>query len=249
MHGAGEPEVSINVAISGPGVVRNAVDQNPEASLIELADLIKRTTFKITRVGELVAREASQMLDAQMGIIDLSLAPTPAVGDSIAEILQSMGLGQVGAPGTTAALAMLNDAVKKGGTMATSSTGGLSGAFIPVTEDAAMAKAAADGVLSIEKLEAMTAVCSLGLDMIVVPGDISRNALAGLIADVMAIGMINSKTTGARLIPAFGKKVGDWVTLGGLFGEGPVMAVNGATNDAFMERGGRIPAPLQSLTN
>ena len=208
LHGSGEPEVSVNVAISGPGVVRNAVDQNPGASLIELADLIKRTTFKITRVGELVAREASQMLNAQMGIIDLSLAPTPAVGDSIAEILESMGLEQVGAPGTTAALAMLNDAVKKGGTMATSSTGGLSGAFIPVSEDAAMAKAAADGVLSVEKLEAMTAVCSLGLDMIMVPGDISRNALAGMIADVMAIGMINSKTTGARLIPAHGKKVG-----------------------------------------
>jgi uncharacterized protein len=249
LHGSGEPEVSVNVAISGPGVVRNAVEQNAGASLTELADLIKRTTFKITRVGELVAREASQMLNAQMGIIDLSLAPTPAVGDSIAEILESMGLGQVGAPGTTAALAMLNDAVKKGGTMATSSTGGLSGAFIPVSEDAAMARAAADGVLSVEKLEAMTAVCSLGLDMIMVPGDISRNALAGMIADVMAIGMINSKTTGARLIPAYGKKVGDWVNLGGLFGAGPVMAVSQAGNDAFMERGGRIPAPLQSLTN
>ncbi len=249
LHGSGEPEVSVNVAISGPGVVRNVVEHHPEASLIELADLIKRTTFKITRVGELVAREASQLLNAQMGIIDLSLAPTPAVGDSIAEILESMGLEQVGAPGTTAALAMLNDAVKKGGTMATSSTGGLSGAFIPVSEDAAMAKAAADGTLSIEKLEAMTSVCSLGLDMIVVPGDIPRNALAGMIADVMAIGMINSKTTGARLIPAYGKKVGDWVDFGGLFGAGPVMAVSGAGNDAFLGRGGRIPAPLQSLTN
>jgi uncharacterized protein (UPF0210 family) len=249
LHGSGEPEVSINVAISGPGVVRSVVAAHPEASLIELADLIKRTTFKITRVGELVAREASQLLDAQMGIIDLSLAPTPAVGDSIAEILESMGLEQVGAPGTTAALAMLNDAVKKGGTMATSSTGGLSGAFIPVSEDAAMARAAGDGVLSVEKLEAMTAVCSLGLDMIVVPGDISRNALAGMIADVMAIGMINSKTTGARLIPAYGRKVGEWVELGGLFGEAPVMAVSSAGNDAFVQRGGRIPAPLQSLTN
>jgi uncharacterized protein (UPF0210 family) len=249
MHGSGEAEASVNVAISGPGVVRNAVAANPDASLIELADLIKRTTFKITRVGELVAREASQMLGAQLGIIDLSLAPTPAVGDSIAEILEAMGLERAGAPGTTAALAMLNDAVKKGGTMATSSTGGLSGAFIPVTEDGAMARAAADGFLSVEKLEAMTAVCSLGLDMVVVPGDISRNALAGMIADVMAIGMINSKTTGARLIPAAGKKVGDWVTLGGLFGEGPVMSVSGAGNDAFVSRGGRIPAPLQSLTN
>jgi hypothetical protein len=249
LHGSGEPEVSINVAISGPGVVRTMVANNPDASLMELADLIKRTTFKITRVGELVAREASKMLDAEMGIIDLSLAPTPAVGDSIAEILQAMGLEQPGAPGTTAALAMLNDAVKKGGTMATSSTGGLSGAFIPVSEDAAMARAAASGALTIEKLEAMTAVCSLGLDMIVVPGDISRNALAGMIADVMAIGMINSKTTGARLIPAHGKQVGEWVTLGGLFGAGPVMPVSKAGNDAFVERGGRIPAPLQSLTN
>ncbi len=249
LHGSGEPEVSINVAISGPGVVRTMVANHPDASLIELADLIKRTTFKITRVGELVAREASQMLDAQMGIIDLSLAPTPAVGDSIAEILQAMGLEQPGAPGTTAALAMLNDAVKKGGTMATSSTGGLSGAFIPVSEDAAMARAAASGALTIEKLEAMTAVCSLGLDMIVVPGDIARNALAGMIADVMAIGMINSKTTGARLIPACGKQVGEWVRLGGLFGEAPVMPVSAAGNDAFVGRGGRIPAPLQSLTN
>jgi len=249
LHGSGEPEVSINVAISGPGVVSNVVANHPDISFTDLADLIKRTTFKITRVGELVAREASQLLGAQMGIIDLSLAPTPAVGDSIAEILENMGLERVGAPGTTAALAMLNDAVKKGGTMATSSTGGLSGAFIPVSEDAAMARAAAEGILSIEKLEAMTAVCSLGLDMIVVPGDISRNALAGTIADVMAIGMINSKTTGARLIPAAGKKVGDWVTLGGLFGEAPVMPVSKAANDAFMARGGRIPAPLQSLTN
>ncbi|HSL95108.1 MAG TPA: PFL family protein [Thermoleophilia bacterium] len=249
LHGSGEPEVSINVAISGPGVVRTMVANHPDASLIELADLIKRTTFKITRVGELVAREASQMLDAQMGIIDLSLAPTPAVGDSIAEILQAMGLEQPGAPGTTAALALLNDAVKKGGTMATSSTGGLSGAFIPVSEDAAMARAAASGALTIEKLEAMTAVCSLGLDMIVVPGDIGRNALAGMIADVMAIGMINSKTTGARLIPAHGKQVGEWVKLGGLFGEAPVMPVSAAGNDVFVSRGGRIPAPLQSLTN
>jgi uncharacterized protein (UPF0210 family) len=249
LHGSGEPEASVNVAISGPGVVRNVVANNPEASFTELADLIKRTTFKITRVGELVGREASRMLGAQMGIIDLSLAPTPAVGDSIAEILESMGLQRAGAPGTTAALALLNDAVKKGGTMATSSTGGLSGAFIPVSEDAAMAAAVAEGALSIEKLEAMTAVCSLGLDMIVVPGDIGRNALAGTIADVMAIGMINSKATGARLIPAYGKKVGDWVRLGGLFGEAPVMPVSGAENDAFMARGGRIPAPLQSLTN
>jgi uncharacterized protein (UPF0210 family) len=249
MHGSGEAEASINVAISGPGVVRNVVAANPDASFIELADLIKRTTFKITRVGELIAQEASQMLGAELGIIDLSLAPTPAVGDSIAEILESMGLESVGAPGTTAALAMLNDAVKKGGTMATSSTGGLSGAFIPVTEDKAMARAAADGNLPIEKLEAMTAVCSLGLDMIVVPGDISRDALAGTIADVMAIGMINSKTTGARLIPAAGKQLGDWVTLGGLFGEGPVMKISTARNSAFVRRGGRIPPPLQSLTN
>ncbi len=249
MHGSGEPEVSVNVAISGPGVVRTVVAEHPDVSFTELADLIKRTAFKITRVGELVAQEASRLLDAQMGIIDLSLAPTPVVGDSIAEILESMGLERAGAPGSTAALALLNDAVKKGGTMATSSTGGLSGAFIPVSEDAAMAQAAAEGVLSIEKLEAMTAVCSLGLDMIVVPGDISQAALAGTIADVMAIGMINGKTTGARLIPAAGKGVGDWVSLGGLFGEAPVMPVSRAGSEAFVARGGRIPAPLQSLTN
>ncbi len=249
LHGSGEPEVSINVAISGPGVVRNVVANNPGVSFTELADLIKRTAFKITRVGELVGREASRLLGAQMGIIDLSLAPTPAVGDSIAEILECMGLQRAGAPGSTAALALLNDAVKKGGTMATSSTGGLSGAFIPVSEDAALAAAAREGVLSIEKLEAMTAVCSLGLDMIVVPGDISRAALAGTIADVMAIGMVNSKTTGARLIPAAGKQVGDWVELGGLFGAGPVMPVSAARSDEFVARGGRIPAPLQSLRN
>ena len=249
VHGAGEPEVSINVAISGPGVIRNVVAGNPGIPFTELADLIKRTTFKITRIGELVAREASALLGAQMGIIDLSLAPSPKVGDSVAEILESMGLERVGAPGSTAALALLNDAVKKGGTMATSSTGGLSGAFIPVSEDAGMARAAEEGVLTIEKLEAMTAVCSLGLDMIVVPGDISRDSLAGMIADVMAIGMVNGKTTGARLIPAIGRKVGDQVTLGGLFGAAPVMPVSRAGNEAFMARGGRIPAPLQSLTN
>ena len=249
MHGSGEPEVCVNVAISGPGVIRNVVAGHPDLSFTELADLIKRTTFKITRVGELVAREASEMLGAQLGIIDLSLAPSPAVGDSVAEILESMGLERTGAPGSTAALALLNDAVKKGGTMATSSTGGLSGAFIPVSEDQGMARAAAEGVLSIEKLEAMTAVCSLGLDMIVVPGDIARDSLAGTIADVMAVGMVNGKTTGARLIPAHGKKVGDHVTLGGLFGEAPVMPVSGAGNERFMARGGRIPAPLQSLTN
>ncbi len=249
LHGSGEPEVSINVGISGPGVIRNVVAGHPDLSFTELADLIKRTTFKITRVGELVAREAAEMLGAQMGIIDLSLAPSPAVGDSVAEILEAMGLERTGAPGTTAALAMLNDAVKKGGTMATSSTGGLSGAFIPVSEDTGMARAVAEGVLSIEKLEAMTSVCSLGLDMIVVPGDTSRDALAGTIADVMAIGMINGKTTGARLIPVQGKTVGDWVELGGLFGASPVMPLSTAGNAAFLARGGRIPAPLQSLTN
>jgi hypothetical protein len=249
LHGSGEPEVSINVGISGPGVIRNVVAGHPDLSFTDLADLVKRTTFKITRVGELVAREAAEMLDAQVGIIDLSLAPSPAVGDSVADILESMGLARAGAPGTTAALALLNDAVKKGGIMATSSTGGLSGAFIPVSEDAGMARAAAEGVLSIEKLEAMTAVCSLGLDMIVVPGDTSRDALAGTIADVMAIGMINNKTTGARLIPAAGKAAGDWVELGGLFGAAPVMPLSTAGNAAFVARGGRIPAPLQSLTN
>ena len=250
--------------------MRNVVAAHPDASFIELADLIKRTTFKITRVGELIAQEASQMLGAELGIIDLSLAPTPAVGDSIAEILECMGLEAVGAPGTTAALAMLNDAVKKGGTMATSSTGGLSGAFIPVSEDKAMARAAADGNLPIEKLEAMTAVCSLGLDMIVVPGDISRDALAGTIADVMAIGMINSKTTGARLIPAAGKKVGEWADARravrrGTGHEGqhrrqqrvraqgrphPRASPEPHELEARLNRTASIsPAPLQSLTN
>ncbi len=249
LHGSGEPEVSINVAISGPGVVRNVVAANPDVPFTELADLIKRTAFKITRVGELVAQEASKLLGAQMGIIDLSLAPTPKVGDSIAEILESMGLERAGAPGSTAALAMLNDAVKKGGLMATSSTGGLSGAFVPVSEDAAMAAAVGDGVLRIEKLEAMSAVCSVGLDMVVVPGDIPLPTLAGTIADVMAIGMVNHKTTGARIIPAYGKRVGDWVRLGGLFGEGPVMDPGRGDSSRFVDRGGRIPAPLQSLRN
>jgi len=249
LHGSGEPEVSINVAISGPGVVRNVVAANPDVPFTELADLIKRTAFKITRVGELVAQEASKLLGAQMGIIDLSLAPTPKVGDSIAEILESMGLERAGAPGSTAALAMLNDAVKKGGLMATSSTGGLSGAFVPVSEDAAMAAAVGDGVLRIEKLEAMSAVCSVGLDMVVVPGDIPLPTLAGTIADVMAIGMVNHKTTGARIIPAYGKRVGDWVRLGGLFGEGPVMDPGRGDSSRFVCRGGRIPAPLQSLRN
>ena len=249
LHGSGEPEVSVNVAISGPGVVRDVVANHPEASLIELADLIKRTAFKITRVGELVAGGASRLLEAEMGIIDLSLAPTPAVGDSIAEILESMGLQRAGTPGTTAALAMLNDAVKKGGTMATSSTGGLSGAFIPVSEDAGMARAAAEGAFSIEKLEAMTAVCSLGLDMIVVPGDISRNSLAGVIADVMAIGMINGKTTGARLIPADGKKVGESVKLGGLLRRGPGHGRQRGRQRRLHGPRRAIPAPIQSLTN
>jgi uncharacterized protein len=248
LHGSGEPEVGINVAISGPGVVRSVVANHPDASLIELADLIKRTTFKITRVGELVAREASRMLDADMGIIDLSLAPTPASATRSPRSSRSWVSSSRGARHDRGA----GDAQRR------RQEGRHDGDLVhrralrrvhPGERGRRDGQGRRDGVLSIEKLEAMTAVCSLGLDMIVVPGDIGRNALAGVIADVMAIGMINSKTTGARLIPAHGKKVGDWVTLGGLFGEGPVMPVSAAGNDAFIERGGRIPAPLQSLTN
>jgi uncharacterized protein (UPF0210 family) len=249
MHGSGEAEASINVAISGPGVVRNAVAANPDASFIELADLIKRTTFKITRVGELIAQEASQMLGAELGIIDLSLAPTPAVGDSIAEILESMGLESVGAPGTTAALAMLNDAVKKGGAMASSHVGGLSGAFIPVSEDEGMIEAAEAGDISLDKLEAMTAVCSVGLDMIVIPGDTPAETISAIIADEAAIGMINRKTTAVRVIPAVGKKAGDLVEFGGLLGHARVIPVHTRSSAKFIARGGRIPAPLQALNN
>lgn len=250
VHGSGEPAAVINVGISGPGVVRAIVDALPkDADMTAIAEAIKATSFKITRVGELVAREAAKRLGVAMGIVDLSLAPTPAEGDSVAEIIEAMGVGRCGGPGTTAALALLNDAVKKGGAMGTSSFGGLSGAFIPVSEDQGMIRAAESGALTIEKLEAMTAVCSVGLDMIAIPGDTSAETIAGIIADECAIGVINSKTTAVRLIPAIGKGVGDRVTFGGLLGEAPVMAVNQWAGTIFARRGGRFPAPLQSLRN
>lgn len=250
VHGAGEPDAVINVGISGPGVVRAVVSSLPaDADLTTVAEAIKGTAFKITRAGELVAREAAKRLGVERGIVDLSLAPTPAEGDSVADIIEAMGVGRCGGPGTTAALALLNDAVKKGGAMGTSSTGGLSGAFIPVSEDAGMIRAAESGALSLEKLEAMTAVCSVGLDMIAVPGDTTVETIAGIIADECAIGVVNSKTTAVRLIPAFGKGVGERVSFGGLLGEAPVMPVNQWAGSMFAHRGGRVPAPLQSLRN
>ena len=249
-HGSGEADEVVNVGVSGPGVVRAVLADLPkEADLTTVAEAIKATAFKITRAGELMAREASRRLGVQQGILDLSLAPTPAEGDSVAEILEAIGVGQCGGPGTTAALAMLNDAVKKGGVMASSSVGGLSGAFIPVSEDAGMIRAAEDGALSIEKLEAMTCVCSVGLDMIAVPGDTPASTIAAIIADEAAIGMVNSKTTAVRIIPAPGKTVGDEVEFGGLFGRAPIMRVSPYSAEAFIARGGRIPAPLQSLKN
>lgn len=248
-HGVGEPETVLNIGVSGPGVVLSVVREYPEADLGQLANLIKNTAFKITRCGELVGREASRRLGVPFGIIDLSLAPTPALGDSIAEILEAMGLEQVGAPGTTAALAMLNDAVKKGGAMASSYVGGLSGAFIPVSEDQGMSRAVEAGALNIEKLEAMTCVCSVGLDMIAIPGDTSRETISAIIADEAAIGMINCKTTAVRIIPVPGKKEGDRVEFGGLLGAAPVMKVNSFSPRAFIHRKGRIPAPIHSLKN
>ena len=249
-HGVGEPDVVLNVGVSGPGVVRSALAKLPDdAPLNEVAELIKKTAFKITRMGQLVGTEASRMLGVPFGIIDLSLAPTPAVGDSVAYILEEIGLQQCGTHGTTAALAMLNDAVKKGGVMASSSVGGLSGAFIPVTEDAGMIAAARTGCLSIEKLEAMTAVCSVGLDMIVVPGETETETLAAIIADEAAIGMVNSKTTAVRLIPAIGLAEGEELDFGGLLGRGPVMKLHAESSAKMIHRGGRIPAPMQSLKN
>jgi len=248
-HGIGEPECVINVGVSGPGVVASALKQVPGADFGVVADTIKRTAFKITRMGQLVAQEASRRLGVPFGIVDLSLAPTPAVGDSVAHILEEMGLERCGAAGSTAALALLNDAVKKGGIMASSYVGGLSGAFIPVSEDAGMIQAAEEGVLSIEKLEAMTAVCSVGLDMIAVPGDTPAETLAGIIADVAAIGVINNKTTAVRIIPVPGKTVGDSVEFGGLLGRAPVMPVSTLNSAPFILRGGRIPAPMQGVRN
>ena len=249
-HGSGEADAVVNVGVSGPGVV-NAVLRNisPEADITSIAEAIKSTAFKITRAGELISREASKRLGVEKGILDLSLAPTPAEGDSVAEILEAIGVGQCGGPGTTAALAMLNDAVKKGGVMASSSVGGLSGAFVPVSEDAGMIRAAEDGALSIEKLEAMTCVCSVGLDMIAIPGDTTVETIFGIIADECAIGMINNKTTAVRLIPAIGHKVGDQLDFGGLLGYAPVMPVNQFAGNVFAHRGGRMPAPLNSLKN
>ena len=248
-HGPGEPDCVINVGVSGPGVVRAALAKAGDCDLTEVANIVKKTAFKITRMGQLVALEASKRLGVPFGIVDLSLAPTPAVSDSVAHILEEMGLECCGAHGTTAALALLNDAVKKGGVMASSHVGGLSGAFIPVTEDAGMIAAARSGCLKIEKLEAMTAVCSVGLDMINIPGDTSAEVISAIIADEAAIGMVNSKTTAVRVIPAIGKQVGEELSFGGLLGGGPVMPLNTASPARFIDRGGRIPAPMQSLKN
>lgn len=249
-HGVGEPDCVINVGVSGPGVVRAALSKLPkDAPLSEVADLIKKTAFKITRMGQLVGSEASAKLGVPFGIIDLSLAPTPAVGDSVAHILEEIGLEQCGTHGTTAALAMLNDAVKKGGVMASSSVGGLSGAFIPVSEDAGMIDAAEAGTLTLEKLEAMTAVCSVGLDMIVLPGDTPADTISAIIADEAAIGMVNSKTTAVRVIPAIGHEAGEVLDFGGLLGTGPIMKINRKSSSVMIQRGGRIPAPMQSLKN
>ena len=248
-HGVSEADAIINVGVSGPGVVKYALQNLHNADFEELCETIKKTAFKITRVGQLVAQEASKRLGIPFGIIDLSLAPTPAVGDSVAEILEEIGLERTGAPGTTAALALLNDQVKKGGVMASSYVGGLSGAFIPVSEDQGMIDAVIEGSLTIEKLEAMTCVCSVGLDMIAIPGDTKAETIAGIIADEAAIGMVNQKTTAVRIIPAIGKKAGDTVEFGGLLGYAPVMPVNSFDCSRFVNRGGRIPAPIHSFKN
>lgn len=249
LHGVGEPEVTVNVGVSGPGTVLRAIKKHPKADFGTLAEIIKKTAFKVTRMGELVGKEASRRLDVPFGIVDLSLAPTPAIGDSVADILESMGIQKCGGPGTTAALALLNDAVKKGGAMATSYVGGLSGAFIPVSEDAGLCKAAESGVLTLEKLEAMTSVCSVGLDMIALPGSITAETIAAIIADESAIGMINKKTTAVRVIPVEGKTAGDKVSFGGLLGGCRIMPYKNVDPAPFVSRGGRIPSPIQALTN
>lgn len=248
-HGVGEPDCVINVGVSGPGVVNSTVRELKDPDLGEISEAIKKTAFKITRMGEMVGREVSRRLNVDFGVLDLSLAPTPEIGDSVAAILEAMGLENCGTHGTTAALALLNDAVKKGGSMASSYVGGLSGAFIPVSEDAGMIRAVELGALSLDKLEAMTSVCSVGLDMIAIPGDTSAATISAIIADEMAIGMINKKTTAVRLIPAPGKEVGDSVEYGGLLGRAPVMKVSEFSSEKFIARGGRIPAPIQALTN
>ena len=248
-HGVGEADTIVNVGVSGPGVVKHALEQIPDADLTEAAEMIKRTAFKITRAGQLVAREAAKRLSAQFGIVDLSLAPTPAMGDSVAQILEELGIETVGGHGTTAALAMLNDAVKKGGVMASSRVGGLSGAFIPVSEDIGMIRAAEAGKITLDKLEAMTCVCSVGLDMIAIPGDTPATTIAAMIADEAAIGMINNKTTAVRIIPAPGKGVGEQVSFGGLLGRAPVMPVHNCDSSRLINRGGNIPAPIHSFKN
>ena len=248
-HGVGEAESVINVGVSGPGVVYHALQSVKGQSFDVVAETVKKTAFRVTRMGQLVAQEASRRLDTPFGIVDLSLAPTPAIGDSVARILEEMGLETCGTHGTTAALALLNDAVKKGGVMASSSVGGLSGAFIPVSEDEGMIAAAQSGVLTLDKLEAMTCVCSVGLDMIAVPGDTPAETIAAIIADEAAIGMVNNKTTAVRIIPAPGLDVGDTVEMGGLLGSAPVMPVHKTSSADFIRRGGRIPAPLHSLKN
>ena len=248
-HGVSEPEVTLNVGISGPGVVLEAIRSAGFVDMQALAELIKKTVFKITRAGELIGRKVAEKNNVPFGIVDISLAPTPAEGDSIGDILIAMGVEDVAAPGTTAALALLNDCVKKAGLMASSSVGGMSGAFIPVSEDQAMIRAVERGHLTLEKLEAMTAVCSVGLDMIAVAGDTPASTIAGIIADEAAIGVINDKTTAVRIIPAYGKKVGDYVNYGGLLGRAPIMPVSLLSSAKFVGRGGRIPAPVRSLTN
>ncbi len=248
-HGVGEADTVVNVGVSGPGVVKHALEQIPDADLTEAAEMIKRTAFKITRAGQLVAKEAAKRLNAQFGIVDLSLAPTPAMGDSVAQILEELGIECVGGHGTTAALAMLNDAVKKGGVMASSRVGGLSGAFIPVSEDIGMIRAAEKGAITLDKLEAMTCVCSVGLDMIAIPGDTSATTISAMIADEAAIGMINNKTTAVRIIPAPGKGVGDEVSFGGLLGRAPILPVHNCDSSRLINRGGNIPAPIHSFKN
>ena len=248
-HGPGEEEAVLSVGVSGPGAIDAACKEYKDSPLDELADVIKKNAFKITRMGQLIGTEAAKRLGVKFGILDLSLAPTPAVGDSVARILEHMGLESAGAPGTTAALALLTDMVKKGGVMASTNVGGLSGAFIPVSEDEGMIAAVKAGSLTLEKLEAMTCVCSVGLDMIAVPGSISASTISGIIADETAIGMVNNKTTAVRIIPVPGKSVGDWVEFGGLLGGAPIMAVNAFSCENFINRGGRIPAPIHSFRN
>jgi uncharacterized protein len=248
-HGVGNPEVLINVGLSGPGVVLDAIKQRGPCDLRELSEVIKKASYKVTRVGEIVGREVARRLEIPFGIVDISLAPTPELGDSVGEVLMAMGIARPGAPGTTAALALLTDAVKKGGTMATSAVGGLSGAFIPVSEDAAMISAAREGILTLAKLEAMTAVCSVGLDMVAVPGDTPEDVLAGFLADELSIGIINAKTTAVRVIPAYGKKAGDIVSFGGLLGDAPIQELCMLSPKGFVSRGGQIPPPITSLRN